>query len=254
MQVDGIHHHHDHPLASFELSTLFTELIQVTMAHSQIDPAILYWGTPVLLISTINEDGTSNIGPMSSAFWLGDRCMLGLAKHSKTPENLFRTSQCVLNLPSDDMGAAVNALARTTGTKDVPESKFGRGYRFEKDKFAIANLTPQPSETVEPPRITECPVQMEAELVGRYDALGGAIAVVEVRILRTHVLDELRLKGHANRIDPDAWHPMIMSFQHLYGLRAGKIANSRLAKIDEELYRLSTLIKRHVPESGPEPE
>ena len=179
-------------------------------------------------------------------------CSLGLDASSKTPANLLRTNQCVLNLASDDMGSAINALARTTGIAEVPASKVGRGYRFEKDKFGIANLTSQPSGLVKPQRIQECPVQMEAELVGKYDILGGAIMIVEVKILRTHVLDQLRLKGHDNRIDPDAWHPMIMSFQHLYGLRAGKMEESRLAKIDEELYRLSNLIGApKIPESGP---
>ena len=28
------------------------------MTHSHIEPAILYWGTPVVLISTSNDDGT----------------------------------------------------------------------------------------------------------------------------------------------------------------------------------------------------
>jgi hypothetical protein len=62
---------------------------------------------------------------------------------------------------------------------------------------------------------------MEAEFVGKYDWLGGALRVIELKILGTFVIDELRLSGHVNRIDPDAWHPMIMSFQHLYGLRFG---------------------------------
>ena len=48
--------------------------------HKIIEPGILYFGTPVVLISTINEDGTYNLAPMSSAFWLGWRCMLGLAR------------------------------------------------------------------------------------------------------------------------------------------------------------------------------
>ena len=216
------------------------------MAHSQINPAILYWGTPVVLISTENEDGTPNVGPMSSAFWLADRCMLGIAAHSQTPINLLRTGQCTLNLPSDDMGDAINGLARTTGTEEVPESKAGRGYYYVRDKFSAAGLTPQPSELVRPPRVQECPVQMEAELVGKYDVLGGAIAVIEVKILRTYCLDELRLQGYKDRIDADAWHPMIMSFSHLYGLRTGKVIDSRLAQINEDLYR------EYLPEGLPE--
>jgi flavin reductase (DIM6/NTAB) family NADH-FMN oxidoreductase RutF len=36
--------------------------------HQTIEPTILYFGTPVALISTLNEDGSANIAPMSSAW------------------------------------------------------------------------------------------------------------------------------------------------------------------------------------------
>ncbi|MDB4974546.1 MAG: hypothetical protein JWN48_2887, partial [Myxococcaceae bacterium] len=36
--------------------------------HRLILPAIQYWGTPVVLVSTLNEDGRVNVAPMSSAF------------------------------------------------------------------------------------------------------------------------------------------------------------------------------------------
>ena len=206
---------------------------------------VFYWGTPVVLITTTNEDGSANIGPMSSVFWLGNRCMLGLEHISQTTINLRRTGQCVLNLPSDNMVGAVNALARTTGTEVVPDVKIALGYRYEKDKFGAAGLTPQQSNLVLPPRIKECPAQMEAELTGVYEMMSslpgeakGFTLAIEVRILRTYVLDELRLPGYTNRIDPDAWKPMIMSFQHLYGLKPGKLEKSTLANIEEELYRL----------------
>jgi flavin reductase (DIM6/NTAB) family NADH-FMN oxidoreductase RutF len=39
--------------------------------HVTSEPGILYFGTPVVLISTVNEDGSYNLAPMSSAFWLG---------------------------------------------------------------------------------------------------------------------------------------------------------------------------------------
>jgi hypothetical protein len=48
----------------------------------------------------------------------------------------------------------------------------------------------------------------------------------------------LKLEGHKNRIDADAWNPMIMSFCELYGLEKGKLAKSRLAEIEEESYRM----------------
>jgi hypothetical protein len=79
---------------------------------------------------------------------------------------------------------------------------------------------------------------MEAAMRGEYDMFGGALLVIEVEVLRTHVEDSLRLPGHANRIDPDAWRPMIRSFQQLYGLKQGRTSSSKLAEIDEELYRV----------------
>jgi hypothetical protein len=41
--------------------------------HRTIDSKILYFGTPVVLLSTFNEDGTSNLAPVSSA-WAACSC------------------------------------------------------------------------------------------------------------------------------------------------------------------------------------
>src|SRR5215469_10137749 len=104
-------------------------------SHVSVEPSILYLGTPVVLISTVNEDGSFNIAPMSSAFWLGWRCVLGLASSSKTPQNMIRTGECVLNLPSVDEVGAVNRLAKLTGSDPVPAGKIKRDYRYEPKKF-----------------------------------------------------------------------------------------------------------------------
>jgi flavin reductase (DIM6/NTAB) family NADH-FMN oxidoreductase RutF len=90
--------------------------------------------------------------------------MLGLEGSSKTTENLRRTRQMVINLPSVDQVAAVDRLAKTTGSNPVPADKLERGFRYEKRKFEVAGLTPVASETVMPPRVLECPVQLEAVL------------------------------------------------------------------------------------------
>ena len=73
---------------------------------------------------------------------------LGLAGTSKTTQNIMRTGECVLNLPSVDNVAAVNLLARTTGSNPVPEGKVRRGYRFMRLPPAlsvIASSAPLPS-------------------------------------------------------------------------------------------------------------
>lgn len=176
--------------------------------------------------------------------------MLGLGAISKTTINLIRTKQCVLNLASDSMAGAVNALARTTGSKEVLTAAEGMGYLYFKringykyvpDKFGHAGLTPVASDLVRPARIAECPAQMEAELKGVYEMMQdqdakGSIAL-EVRVLRTHVHENIRMVGYVNRIDPDKWRPLIMSFQELYGLHRDKTSDSILAEINEEGYR-----------------
>ncbi|WP_210515131.1 flavin reductase family protein [Hymenobacter terricola] len=210
--------------------------------HQLSEPAILYFGTPVVLISTLNEDGSANLAPMSSVFWLGWRGVLGLAAPSQTTQNLLRTGQCVLNLPSVDLVDAVNRLALTTGSDPVPAGKLHKGYRTERNKFGLAGLTPVPAETVAPPRVQECPVQLEAVLEATHglgeadDAIRGRLLTLEVRIQRVHLAESILLAGHPNRVDPDKWRPLIMSFQHFYGL-GSRIHDSTLAQIPEALYR-----------------
>jgi hypothetical protein len=68
----------------------------------------------------------------------------------------------------------------------------------------------------------------------------GLLVAVEVKILRTHVRNDLRMEGYENRIDPDRWRPLIMSFQEFYGLMPAKVAESSLGTIDEEKYRFIT--------------
>src|SRR5436190_24387532 len=91
------------------------------------EPPILYVGTPVVVLGTCNEDGSPNLAPMSSAFWLGWRCMLGLGAASKTAQNLLREGECTLNLASVKEVGYVERLALTTGADPVPGVKAARG-------------------------------------------------------------------------------------------------------------------------------
>ncbi|MBA2397520.1 MAG: flavin reductase family protein [Bradyrhizobium sp.] len=208
-----------------------------------IEPAILYFGTPVVLIGSTNEDGSFNLAPMSSAWWVGWRCMLGLARNSKTTENLIRTGECVLNLPSDALVGAVDRLARTTGSDPVPPGKKMRGYRHERDKFGLSGLTSLVGETVAAPRALECPVQIEAKLahvheMAQEDAVWcGNIVAIEVRVTRVHAHSGVMMDGEPNRIDPDKWRPLIMSFQQFYGLAPEKLQRSELGQIPEAMYK-----------------
>lgn len=201
--------------------------------HVPIDPAILYWGTPVVLLSTCNEDGSANLAPISSAFWLGHAGVLGIGLSSHSLANMQRTGEVVLNLPDDSLVGAVDRLALTTGARSLSPFKRRAGYRHHRDKFGLAGLTAVPSDAVGPPRAAECPVAMEAtvESIHRTD-----VATVTVRVRRVHVHPGIRLHGTANRVDPVAWRPLIMSFQRFFGL-GEEVHPSRLAAVDEEAYR-----------------
>ncbi|HLH35579.1 MAG TPA: flavin reductase family protein [Alloacidobacterium sp.] len=186
-----------------------------------IEPKILYFGTPVALISSLNEDGCTNIAPMSSFWALGWTLMLGLLDETKTADNFARHAECVINLPSPEMWPQVEKLAPLTGKNPVPDLK-KKQFRYEREKFEASGLTPSASEAVKPMRVAECPVQMEARVVKlhrmrgeKLDQLGGGIAA-EVEILRVHVDEEFVISGHY--VDPQKWSPLIYNFRHYFRL------------------------------------
>jgi len=127
--------------------------------HVASKPVILYFGAPVVLISSVNQDGSCNLAPMSSAWWLGWRCVLGLAAGSLTPRNMMRTGECALNLP--------------------------------------------------------------------------------VKVQCVHLDQSILMAGEPDRVDPDKWRRLIMSFQQFYGLGPSRLHDSELAKIPESMYRAS---------------
>lgn len=207
-----------------------------------IDPAILYFGTPVALLSTIDAAQRPNLAPMSSIFWLGHTAVLGMGTRSQTAANLRSTCIIVINLPSVNQVDAVDRLAFTTGRDPVPSSKIDVGYRHVTDKFAHAGLTPFTSSPGEPPRALECPVAPEGDVIdthplatGYPDEPSGA-SIFQIRVTRVHVHAAIQDATHPDRIDPDRWRPLVMTFQKFYGLTA-QVHASRLATVDEEWYR-----------------
>lgn len=209
--------------------------------HKTVEPAIHYWGTPVVIVSTLNEDESPNLAPMSSAWWLGWSCMLGLDASSKTTENLKRSGECVLNLAGVQNVSAVDRLAMSTGRSNVPLHKKMLGYRYVADKFKAAGFTATPSSEVRPPRIKECTVHLEAVVTDirpfatKDMRMPVPAYAVEVRIVRVHVDEKILAGPGSQRIDPDKWRPLIMSFRHFYGL-GDRLHASRLSGGAEEAY------------------
>jgi flavin reductase (DIM6/NTAB) family NADH-FMN oxidoreductase RutF len=186
-----------------------------------IEPKILYFGTPVALVSSLNEDGETNLAPMSSFWALGWTLMLGILEDTKTAENLARHRECVVNLPSPELWENVEKLAPLTGRNPVPEVK-AKQFRFEEDKFSAAGFSRLASAVVKPMRALECPVQLEARVIrlhplggDKLNQLGGGIGA-EVEVLRVHVSKKF-VVGE-NYIDPGKWSPLLYNFRHYYRL------------------------------------
>lgn len=185
-----------------------------TSTHLSIQPSILYFGTPVALIATENVDGTPNLAPMSSVWALGYSLVLGLGDAGQTLANLQRTRECTVNLPDSTLWEAVERLAPLTGRFPVPESKRD-AFAFEADKFGTAGLTAARSLTVTPPRVAECPLQLEARLVTSFQLQSSAHAV-EVEVSHVHAEREIVIPG-TSHIDVDRWKPLLYVFRHYFG-------------------------------------
>lgn len=187
----------------------------------RIRPKILYFGTPVVLVSTVDNDGNVDLSPMSSAWALGNTVVLGLSTLGKTLENLRYTKECTLNFPDGGMWRNVEKLAPLTGKNPVPQEK-SRVFRYEAHKFSASGLTSIRSEYVTPPKVMECQLQMECLVTNIYEMRNGhdnfaAIVELDVKAVYAHkdiILDE-------THVDPSAWKPLIYLFRHYFALGMG---------------------------------
>ena len=63
------------------------------------------------------------------------------------------------------------------------------------------------------------------------------LAAIELRVTRVHAHPDIMMDGASNRIDPDKWRPLILSFQEFYGLTPERLQRSELGQIPEAMYR-----------------
>jgi len=195
-----------------EMSALYGRYMQT------ITPKILYFGTPVVLLTTQNEDGTANLAPMSSAWALGQTVVLGVGVDGQTARNIRERRDITINLPGPELWPQVERLAPLTGRHPVPESKRGT-FRYVADKFAEAGLTAEPSELVRPPRVAECPLQLEARAARVQPDAAGDFLIIEALVLRVHAASRLVVPD-TDYVDPTEWSPLIYNFRHYFGLGA----------------------------------
>lgn len=188
------------------------------MQTDVVELPVLYFGTPVALISSVNPDGATNLSPNSSYWALSDTLLVGLSTSGQCYRNILRRPEAVLNLPDASLWKNIEAIAATTGSEVVPDNKKQMGYRFERDKFRSSDLSTRASECVVPDRVAECPIQIETRVV-RMHKIGSdndPMIAAELKALRIHVHTDLL--APAGRIDIERWKPLHYVFRHYYTL------------------------------------
>lgn len=185
--------------------------------HRVVRPPILYAGTPVVLLASLNDNGSANLAPASSYWALGQMLALGLETDGHTLSNLEARPQLTVNFPSPPHWRAVERIADLTGREEIPATKADR-YAYRADKFAAAGLTAQPSEIVSPPRVAECLLQLEAEVRRITPGVAEDYAITEAEVVRVHADPRIIVDG--DHIDPLAWEPIVYSFRHYFAIGA----------------------------------
>lgn len=116
---------------------------------------------PIAFVSTVDEAGTVNLAPFSFftgvasrppllALSIGQRRWQGKAQPKDTLANIQASGELVVNIPTVALAEQVNASAA-----ELPPGV---------SELEHCGLTAQASVHVRPPRVLECPVQLECKL------------------------------------------------------------------------------------------
>lgn len=148
---------------------------------------------PIAFVSTISPEGGRNLAPFSF-FTVASAnppvvCFTASFREPRkdTLVNVRATREFVVNIVSAEFAEKMNV---TSGE-----------YPYGVDEFAVAGLTPVPSELVKPSRVKEAHINMECRLLQTVEVsnqpLGGTLVLGEV--VRFHVDDAIIEEF---RIDP----------------------------------------------------
>ena len=102
----------------------------------------------VTLVTTLNQDGSSNLAPKSCVSLMIFRPLLlamGCNLTHWTAQNVRRDLECVVNVPGAELAS------RTWATSELPHPR----------TIESAGLTPAASRRVKPPGIAECRAHLE---------------------------------------------------------------------------------------------
>jgi flavin reductase (DIM6/NTAB) family NADH-FMN oxidoreductase RutF len=121
--------------------------------------------SPIFLVTTYKDNGKPNACLQSWSTFAGDAgkfiCILGsVSKGGHLYQSLLHTKECVLNFPSSDIYDKCSATIRNNG--------------YEDDEITQSGLTIEPAQTVNAPRVAECFLNLECELLWEKEHFAGS--------------------------------------------------------------------------------
>ncbi len=132
---------------------------------------------PIGWISTVNSQGLANIAPYSFFNGIASNppqimyCTSGHQPHGPkdTLANIRETGEFVVNVATWDLRDPMNITSQPA--------------RPDEDEFALAGLTPAPSNLIKAPRIAQSPINMECRLSQIIDLLSTDEAEPNVMVI-----------------------------------------------------------------------
>lgn len=151
---------------------------------------------PIAFVSTVDAGGVLNLAPFSCFTPVASAPPLlgiSISRRDGQPKDTLRnareTGEFVVNVVSEELA---ERMVQTSGE-----------YPPEVDEFALAGLSPVPSDLVKPPRVGESPVSFECRLERVFEFGDNSFVVGE--ILRVHVRDDVLTDG---QVDPMKLRPL----------------------------------------------
>lgn len=157
---------------------------------------------PIGWISSVSPNGEYNLAPFSFFNAVGEdppHVMFSTVrtgdKNKDTLNNVLATKQFVVNMVTEDLVEKMNTTAQA-----IPS---------DESEFDLAGLTPIDSVKIKVPRVKECLVTLECEMVHHYfleDHKNGGACIIVGKVLLFHVDEKVLLEG--TKINMDIYKPV----------------------------------------------
>lgn len=169
-------------------------------------PSALLYPTPVVLATSVDENGKPNVCTLAAAGILSGvppQVSISIMPTRYSHALISKTKEYVLNIPTADIVKETDYCGIVSG-RTV-------------DKFKKTGLTSVNSKKVRPPAISECPVSLECRVkdilrLGSHDVFVGEVVNINVN---EDVLNQAKRIVDYGKLKPITWNPITGEYHSL---------------------------------------